>query len=414
MWEWVGFCAVAPLFLVVAFLATQTGPLARHRHVVMWGALFRILGTLVGYLVIYRVYDGFADAVGYFEYGRQYAAHVQRFDFAFVIPDVGRWWGTHFIESVAAFVVAIVGPSERGSSLVFSLLSFAGMLLAARAFLRTVPSNGRPYLLYCLLFAPSLWFWTAIMGKEPLIICALGMSFAGYIGDGRRPGWLLLSVGALFAFAIRPHVGALLVIAVAGAPFLAPARWSLGRVSRALALGALAAGVFVVAIRTLGVENTNVGGVRDFQQNAAANTVTGGSQIEQGRGGPAAVPLAFVSALARPFPWEAGNPLALLSALEVMAFWALAISRSRGRRWLAGSWRRHAPTRVALVFALLYAPLIGMTMFNLGILVRQRVILWFPLFFVAEGALALARRPKVGCDQAQRLVLGSRALIRVP
>jgi hypothetical protein len=391
MYEWVGFSLVTIVAFGVAGALTLRPPLDRFRHLVLLGVLFRMIGATLRYEVIGRLYEGVGDSVAYVDYGKLYARHVHRLDFAFLVPEQGSWWGAQFVRSVSAFVLAIVGPSERGGFLAFSLLSFIGLVVAARAFLRVFPHHRRrPYILYWLFFSPSLWFWPSSIGKEALIICAAGLFFAGYVGDGRRVSWPLLTLGALGLFAVRPHVAAVTVATVALVPWLAPARWTAGRVVRALALAGVAVAALVVSLRALGVETPDLEGAMEFQQQRAANTVRGGSRVGVSGGGGAGLAAAYVNVLFRPFPWEAHNPQALLSALEVMAFWGLILSRRRLLRTAFAVWHRHSLLRFSAVFVLLYTPLIGMTMLNLGIVARQRVLLWPFLFFFVEGVAVLS------------------------
>jgi hypothetical protein len=100
---------------------------------------------------------------------------------------------------------------------------------------------------------------------------------------------------------------------------------------------------------------------------------------------------AYANVLLRPFPWEAHNAQALFSAVEVIVFWGLILSRRGFLRSAPAVWNRHSLVRLSAFFVLLYTPLIGMTMFNLGILARQRALLWPFLFFFVEGVDVLAR-----------------------
>lgn len=393
MYEWLGFFLVALLTFGVAFALTRNPPLDRFRGIVIAAALFRLLGATLRYEVISQLYDGVGDATSYYEYGRRYAPYIHRLDFRFLSQNGnGRWWGTTFVEWVSAFVVAIVGPSERAGFLAFSLLSFVGLALAARAFLRALPRQRRPLILYWLFFAPSLWFWPSSMGKEALVIFAAGVFFAGYVGDGQQARWPLLLAGTAGMFAVRPHVAAVTLVAAALAPWVAgPTRWTIGRVARAVVLAAVALAVLVFSVRSLGVEHPDLEGAREFQQSRAANTSQGGSKIGPSGTGLTALAFGYVNVLLRPFPWEAHNGQALLSAMEVVVVWAVILFRRRELRAIRVLWRRHWMLRFSALFVLLYAGLIGATMFNLGIVARQRTLMWPFLFVFVEGAAVLSR-----------------------
>src|SRR5262249_8301203 len=108
-------------------------------------------------------------------------------------------------------------------------------------------------------------------------------------------------------------------------------------------------------------------------------------------GGLTGLAFAYVNVLFRPFLWEAHNPQALFSALEVLVFWALILSRRRTLRAMRTLWRRHQLLRFSALLVLLSPSLIGMTMFNLGIVARQRALMWPFLFFLIEGLNVLSR-----------------------
>ena len=248
--------------------------------------------------------------------------------------------------------------------------AFGGLLFYGRAFQRAYPwVRPERYLVFVLLW-PSLWFWPSSVGKEAVILLALGLTAAGHVGDGRRPNWWLLAAGIGLAFAVRPHVAAVLTVSAALSSWFLAQRKG-GSLPRTILVALLALVVTVGALQRLGVD-ADVDSVQDFMQQRAQMTSTGRSEIEVSSGGWSSVPLAFVNILMRPFPWEAHHALAMVSSLEMVALWFL-VWRRRKNLWQAlRQWNRNRFLSFALIFTFFYVLMIGLVFFNLGIIARQR------------------------------------------
>ena len=111
-----------------------------------------------------------------------------------------------------AVVYLITGTSRWAGSIVFAWLAFGGRLLMWRALRRAVPEADHKRYLMLLLFFPSLVYWPASIGKEALMILALGVvSFAAaqLLAERVSAGSIALLVAGLAGLMfIRPHLGA--------------------------------------------------------------------------------------------------------------------------------------------------------------------------------------------------------------
>lgn len=233
----------------------------------------------------------------------------------------------------------------------------------------------------------------------------LGLGLVAYAASrmltGARGGLTLLVLGSLMLGMVRPHVAAIAGFAVfvaylvrrppKGASIFAP----IGKLATVVVLGL--AMVFAVGqLETFfGVDQFNQDAVETTYAEVRRNTGQGGSQFDGDRGtdlSPSQFPIAFVNVMFRPFPWQATNPQAAISAAEAAFVFVL----------LAASWRRI----VAAVPSLLRQPYLvlcgvytvlfvyGFSSFsNAGILVRQRVqVLPFVLVVACVSAQASAAR----------------------
>lgn len=387
-----GFLLVsAAALLLVGVAATRPIPVAVKRLLFL-GVLLRIVGSYLRYEVLYRVYDGIGDAVGYYSVGVIYSARLLDFDFSIFSAEnwwAGNWWGTQFIRWVSGFVIALIGPTMLGEFLFFSLLAFLGLCFFGLAFSRAYPHLPVYRYLAWLCLWPSLWFWSSSVGKDAILLLAGGLVTAGYVGKRERIQWLLLVPGLLLATAIRPHVAATMVLVMALAQWLSvgKTKLTLWRTAQGVALALLAFVVVQNALTQLGLEDADTEGVQEFIAKRTLLATGGGSAIDAPSGGLATVPMAFVNILMRPFPWEAHNPQALVASLELVVLWAV-VWRRRRRIWtvLRHGWRSDRFLRFALPMAAAYALLIGLVFGNLGIIARQRILV-FPFLLVLLEAV---------------------------
>jgi hypothetical protein len=106
---------------------------------------------------------------------------------------------------------------------------------------------------------------------------------------------------------------------------------------------------------------------------------------------PLGLPVAIINVLFRPFPWEAGNIMMVMSSLEIVFLWGLLLVRRRQLLESLRGWRTSRLLCLAGAFILVYSISFGMTVSNLGIIARQRIFV-FPFLFVFLEAMVPATR----------------------
>lgn len=397
-----GMMLVGLIFLlaVLCLGSRLPGPL---RWTLVGGLVMRVVGVVSMLAIIYTVYGGVADAVAYHRVGTGYAERMMAGDFRMLTARsewaVGQWWGSQFMYFVSAPVVGILGPGYFGPFLFFSLLAFAGLCLFAAAFARTFPQVPLVNYARWLFFFPSLWLWPSVIGKEAVILFALGLIAHGFFRQ--RVAWLPTGAGLLLVFAIRPQVAAVVAFSMIVADWVGRhQRWTPQRVLQGAAIVALAGGLISVGL-SLVAEQVGVEGAGEYLEVRAERAEAGRSAIEGTEVGITALPQGVVNTLFRPFPWEAGNVTALASSVEIGFLWAVALFR--WRRIVAGivAWRRTRMTAMGLPFVLIYAALFGMVIVNLGIIARQRIFLFPFIFVLLEAFPAPARKPRPGVGRVR-------------
>src|SRR5689334_24375849 len=166
--EWISFVMVGMSILAIASGLGSTPRLRTIRNLLIAGALFRIVGVMARYTMIFDLYDGGSDSVGYFESGTVIAEHLRRFDFS--IFGSGMWgdreWGTQTLRYISGIVLTFAGPSVRASFLVFSFFAFLGLVCILVAYSRANGTRSIRQAAVLLFFWPTLWFWPSSIGKE--------------------------------------------------------------------------------------------------------------------------------------------------------------------------------------------------------------------------------------------------------
>lgn len=325
------------------------------------------------------------DAAVYYRWGLRYAEYFSRFDASPIFdPDLwryGAWLGTNIVGYPTGFLISIIGPTRFGVFLGFALMGMGGVFAYAVAFRRAFPSAGYVHYWAWVFLFPSIWFWPSSIGKEALMMLGLGVATLGFVGKGRRENWPLLVLGLGLVFLIRPQVAAVFVVAIVLAHWLSFKDWSPGRIlqgSVILAVGL--AGIWFALVNSK-AGGADVESLEGYVENTASQLGQGGSAIEAVEVGPAGIPLAMVNTLFRPFLWEAHNLASLFSALELTFMWGLLWFRRQQFRAMLKVWRKHRVLRFAMVFVILYVIALGMSLTNLGVVARQRTLI-FPLFFL--------------------------------
>jgi hypothetical protein len=357
----------------------------------------KIVASLARYVVLQVVYGG-GDAIAYHEAGVASYQDVRAFDFGFIQPP---YFETSFVEDAVPFLYAVIGPSILGGFLIFSLLAFLGSWLLYRAHRISFPDGDSKLYFFVLFFLPTMVFWPASLGKDALTLFGLGLAFYGLARLLRRftgGAAVQFLIGLGLTFAIRTAVGVIVLAATAVAlmirpgnlrsPFTRPITWVI--LLPPIVLGLVAAAG--VAGDYLNVEEASVDALVDkYETTSTSLFEEGGSSFEAADPtSPTSVLTGVSTVLFRPFPWELGDPQAVLAGMESLFLIGLVLfCLPRIGRALA-LWRG-GMVPAAIVFTVtLILPLTAVS--NFGLLVRQRAQLLSILFLFLT---AVKRRPRV-------------------
>jgi hypothetical protein len=357
--------------------------------------LVKFIGTALRYIVTFDVY-GAADAKQYHKAGTLLAQSFRQG--VFVVDVGGRIIGTHFVEIVTGAVYTLTGPTELGGFVVFSWLGYWGLYFFYRAFRLAVPDGDHRRYALLLFFLPSLLFWPSSIGKESWMLFTLGLTALGIsrLYAARRGAYALVGLGLLGLIMARPHIAVLVVLAVFAGFIVRPGR-STDLLARS---GTKVVGILVlVVVGAIVVANASAFlGVDSFDTNALNQTIKSTSE-RTGAGdsafsapnaqSPTGFPVAVVTVLFRPFPFEARSMTGMIASAEGITLLILCVVSWRRLRTLPKRLIRQPYIMMSMVFTLVF--IFAFSSFgNFGILTRERVQL-FPFFLVL---LCVRSRPR--------------------
>lgn len=372
------------IFFVIPRVAAEDG---RWLWKLLILAFFFKVGVGLFRLFWVWVEKGGADSALYYSSGVRFAPDLWRLDFSF-IPQLAHA-GTDFAQLYAVFIIALIGPTLPGGFLVYALFSFTACILYYKAFCIAFPAGNRKLFAAIIFFFPSWVYWPSSIGKDALMALFIAMCVYGVaqiIVRRNIGGLVVLGLGMLAVATIRPHIAGILGVAMAlpivmrlpvGSKPVAP-------VARILYL-AVAAGLAWLLINNaataLNLEDTSIDAALERYDSLSSRAERGGSSFEPTPiTEPLGVPMAFITLLFRPFPWEAPNGAALVLSLEGVAFAGLVL-------WRLGSIRRALTSMFSnpyLMFLIVYFVMwaLALTVIgNFSLLGRQRLMV-FPAFFM--------------------------------
>ncbi|PWL32313.1 hypothetical protein [uncultured Roseivirga sp.] len=364
--------------MIVYFVGQKNIPAPFH-NVIANSILVRIFAVIAYAAVVFSIYGGAGDPVVYFRWGQRFVDYFRQFDLSpFFDRELWRgpaFAGTNFVGYPAAVAILFVGESFRGTWLLYSSLCLIGLFYFAKVFYRAYGGVEYKTYLYLLVFYPSLWFWTANVSKDTWMVFGVAVFLTGMVSKNRKQSIYVMVFGLFWCYLVRPQLAAILAFALAGAYFIGSLKKLTFKNVFVLILAVVGAFYFLSVV---GVEDVTE--VTDFAQDTQRKSSYGGSEISVSDG-----PLKFVQApvniLLRPFPWEVGGFLQIISFFDIYFIWYLAFKNWRSVKRSFSMIRKDRLIAFCFIFIGLFAVGAGLALVNLGLIARQRIIL-YPFMFM--------------------------------
>ena len=341
--------------------------------------LVRIGAVLAYAFVVFNLYGGAGDPVVYFRWGQKFADYFKQFDLSpFFNRDLWRgpaFTGTNFVGYPAAIMILFVGESFRGTWLLFSIFCLIALFYFAKVFYRAYGGIEYKRYLSLILIYPSLWFWTANVSKDTWVFFGAAIFLTGMVSQNRKQSIYVMAFGLFWCYLARPQVAAILAFALAGAYFIGSIK-KLTFQNVFILLVAVAGAFYFLSV--VGVEDVTE--VTDLAEQTQKKGAYGGSEISISQG-----PLKFIQApiniLLRPFPWEVGGVLQIISFFDIYFIWYLVFKNWKAVKRSFAMIRKDRLIAFCFLFIGLFAMGAGLALVNIGLIARQRIIL-YPFMFI--------------------------------
>ncbi|HVY27464.1 MAG TPA: hypothetical protein VHB79_12990 [Polyangiaceae bacterium] len=341
------------------------------------------------------------------------------------VPAHGIGSATGAMNSASGFVVFLGGRSIYGACAMVGFAAFFTGLAMYQALREELPEASAPRLLVSCLLVPSVVFWSSALLKESIVLSGVFAMVVGGQWMARHhrfiTGGIAMAAGAFIVAILKAYILVPFGVAAGvwfymialrreGAPHLKAIN---------LVLGSIVAVVLILGTGKLFPEYS----IETFPEEAARHQEIGtrfsgdadymladevGLENADDRSMPAQValaPLALVTALFRPFIFEASNAQMLLNCTETSAILGLAILAGY-RQGLRGIIKRLSKSPLlmfCLVFACGLGLGVGLATTNLGTLSRYRMPLvpFFVILLFELGAPDAASDDLPAADRLQ-------------
>jgi len=296
---------------------------------------------------------------------------------------------TTFIDFISYPFINYMGFSYEMMMLLFTWIGFIGFVYAYMFFKENIPLDVKVFkkvdLLTLILFLPNMHFWTASLGKGALIF--LGLMMFGYSISKPKVRLITLIIGSLIVFFIRPHIFFILAIgSVLGFLFESGTfTWK----DKGIAIGVCILSLVLFQNSILSVvhlENSEnlIADFLKFTSNRADSLSDSGSGLNMEN---YSLPEKIFSFWFRPLFFDAPGILGIIVSVENLIYILLFLKIVKLDFF---KFIKLAPANVKMSLALFLITSFAMTfvMSNLGIIIRQKSMIMYFIFFVIYYYLA--------------------------
>jgi hypothetical protein len=399
----------------------------------------KLIGGL-SFALIYKYYYGYGDTFAYYlnslnltelllenpKRGFEILMYFKNDVGAEVAGDLGglnriiNSQNTFLVVKISALVNILSFSNFFGSTLIFSVLSFAGMWVGYLSLSNYFRSERLSfYASIAFFFIPSIFFWGSGLMKDSLVIGFLGLMIYGLIPIGNLK-WpqlhkiLILAISGYVIFVLKAYVLFCLFPALAYWIYLKSRSSMRNVVIRNVIAPLFLVGLFVGVILSVSLLGEFTEKYRidqafktakiyqDYHYTSETTDGRGSSYNLPDYGGDFAnailnIPAAIIVTLYRPYPWEVNSIVVFFAALEslILLIWTIRLLFKKGLKRIWNYLKTEPIMMFILTFTLLFSYVIGFSSYNFGALVRYK-IQCMPLFIFMILALNLLIPNKKG------------------
>lgn len=297
--------------------------------------------------------------------------------------------GTTFMDFLSYPFINYLNFNYEMMMVLFSWFGYIGFVYAYLFFRENIPVKIRVFkridFLILILFLPNMHFWTASLGKGSAIFLGL-MMFAYAIKEPKKR-WVSLVLGSVLIYYIRPHV--FLFVAVGTVLGYFSGREKISFWKKALIIIIMVGSLVIVQDQILGMaglanSDNLVEDFEDFSEERGGELAKSDSGVNM-----SSYPLLLklFTFWFRPLFFDAPGLLGLIVSAENLIYLLLFLKILK-KDFIKFLRKSNIVVKMSLTVFLLSSLALTFVMSNLGIIMRQKSMVMYFLFFVIYYYLA--------------------------
>lgn len=297
--------------------------------------------------------------------------------------------GTTFIEFLTYPFVSYLNFSYEMMMILFGWFGFLGFIYAYLFFRENIPIKIKIFkyfdLLSLILFLPNMHFWTASLGKGSIIFFGL-MLFAYAVNKPKERIYKLI-FALLIIYFVRPHI--FLFIAVGTLLGYMSGKEKIAFWKKLMVYIFLIGGLLIAQNKILsvvGIEDSEnvIGDFENFTESRAEGLSESASGVDISS---YPLPLKFFTFWFRPLFFDSGGFFSIITSFENLLYLLLFFKILR-MSFVKFLFKSEVVVKMSIVVFLLSSFAMTFVMSNLGIIMRQKTMVMYFLFFVIYYYLA--------------------------
>lgn len=317
-------------------------------------------------------------------------------------PQWGETWGeyfgtsTTFIDFMSWPFINVLGFNYEMMMVFFSWMGYLGFVYAYMFFRENIPIKIKVFknfdLLILTLFLPNMHFWTASLGKGAPIFMGL-MMFAYALGNPKSR-LITLILGSAIIYFIRPHVFLFVAAGTVLGYMTGKEKISFGK--KLMIYVGMIGGLILVQDQILGMAGLEgsenlVTDFENFSDDRSQGLSESGSGVAISD---YPLPLKLFTFWFRPLFFDAPGVLGLIVSVENLIYLLLFIKILK-KDFISFIKKSPVSVKMSLVVFLLSSFALTFVMSNLGIIMRQKSMVMYFLFFVIYYYLAQKKYDRI-------------------
>jgi len=296
---------------------------------------------------------------------------------------------TTFIDFISWPFINVLGFNYEMMMILFAWFGYIGFIYAYLFIRENIPISVKVFknvdFLYLILFLPNMHFWTVSLGKGAPIFMGL-MLFAYAIKEPKSRLFTLL-LGSFIIYFIRPHVFLFVAVGTVLGFMTGKEKISFGK--KLMIYVGMIGGLILVQDQILAVANLSgsddlISDFENFSEDRSEDLSSSGSGVSMAS---YPLPLKLFTFWFRPLFFDAPGVLGLIVSAENLIYLLLFFKICR-KSFINFLKKSPVTVKMSLTVFLLTSLAMTFVMSNLGIIMRQKSMVMYFLFFVIYYFLA--------------------------